>query len=86
MSKPGKRFRAARETIDRDHLYSLEEAVKFMAHVTSAKKTPENRSTGGKVVDRLDGAVTFGMNAIILKGYDSVLRAGQSFSAEINFG
>ena len=37
MSKPGKRFRAARETIDRDHLYSLEEAVKLVKHTAKAK-------------------------------------------------
>src|SRR6266581_4942649 len=37
MSKPGKRFRAARETIDRDHLYSLEEAVKLVKDTAKAK-------------------------------------------------
>jgi large subunit ribosomal protein L1 len=37
MSKPGKRFRAARETIDRDHLYSLEEAVKLVRDAAKAK-------------------------------------------------
>jgi large subunit ribosomal protein L1 len=37
MSKPGKRFRAARETIDRDHLYSLEEAVKLVKDAAKAK-------------------------------------------------
>ena len=37
MSKPGKRFRAARETIDRDHLYSLEEAVKLVKGTAKAK-------------------------------------------------
>jgi len=34
----------------------------------------------------LDGAVTFGMNAIILQGAEQVLRVGQPLSAEINFG
>jgi len=37
MSKPGKRFRAARETIDREHLYSLEEAVKLVTDAAKAK-------------------------------------------------
>jgi len=37
MSKPGKRFRAARETIDREHLYSLEEAVKLVKDAAKAK-------------------------------------------------
>jgi len=37
MSKLGKRFRAARETIDREHLYSLEEAVKLVKDAAKAK-------------------------------------------------
>jgi large subunit ribosomal protein L1 len=37
MSEPGKRFRAARETIDRDHLYPLEEAVKLVKDAAKAK-------------------------------------------------
>ena len=37
MSKPGKRFRAAKETIDRDHLYSVEEAVKLVKDAAKAK-------------------------------------------------
>jgi large subunit ribosomal protein L1 len=37
MSKPGKRFRAARDTIDRDHLYSLEEAVKLVKDAAKSK-------------------------------------------------
>jgi large subunit ribosomal protein L1 len=37
MSKPGKRFRAARETIDRDTLYSLEDAVKLVKDAAEAK-------------------------------------------------
>jgi uncharacterized protein YcbX len=32
------------------------------------------------------GAIAFGMNAIIVDGFDSVLRVGQTFSADINFG
>jgi uncharacterized protein len=35
---------------------------------------------------RLDGKVTFGMNAIVLSGVDSVLRVGQAVSADFNFG
>lgn len=34
---------------------------------------------------RLDGRVTFGMNAIILEGLDSVLRVGQKVSADFDF-
>jgi uncharacterized protein YcbX len=34
---------------------------------------------------RLDGAVTFGMNAIALSGLDTVLRVGQPVSANFNF-
>src|SRR3989304_2530358 len=37
MSKPGKRFRAARETIDRDTLYSLEDAAKLVKGGAKAK-------------------------------------------------
>jgi large subunit ribosomal protein L1 len=37
MSKPGKRTRAARETVDRDKLYSLEEAVKLVKDAAKAK-------------------------------------------------
>jgi uncharacterized protein YcbX len=35
---------------------------------------------------RLDGAVTFGMNTIVLKGVDTVLRVGQAVSADFCFG
>lgn len=35
---------------------------------------------------RLDGAVMFGMNAIVLKGVDTVLRVGQPVSADFSFG
>jgi uncharacterized protein YcbX len=35
---------------------------------------------------RLDGAVTFGMNTIVLKGVDAVLRVGQVVSADFVFG
>jgi large subunit ribosomal protein L1 len=37
MSKPGKRYRAAKETINRDKLYSLEEAVKLVKDAAKAK-------------------------------------------------
>ena len=35
---------------------------------------------------RLDGKVTFGMNAIVLSGSDTVLRVGQTVRADFNFG
>ena len=34
---------------------------------------------------RLDGAVTFGMNAIVLKGVGQVLRVGQRIAADLSF-
>jgi large subunit ribosomal protein L1 len=37
MSKPGKRMRAARETVDRDRAYPLEEAVKLVKNAAKAK-------------------------------------------------
>ena len=37
MSKPGKRFRAAKGTVNRDKLYSLEEAVKLVKNAAQAK-------------------------------------------------
>ncbi len=37
MSKPGKRFRAADEAIDRDKLYAIEEAVKLIKDGAKAK-------------------------------------------------
>lgn len=37
MSKPGKRFTAAKATVDRDKLYSLEEAVKLVKDAAKAK-------------------------------------------------
>lgn len=37
MSKPGKRFSAAKATVDRDRLYSLEEAVKLVKDAAKAK-------------------------------------------------
>jgi large subunit ribosomal protein L1 len=37
MSKPGKRFRAAKETVNRNKLYSLEEAVKLVKSAAQAK-------------------------------------------------
>jgi len=35
---------------------------------------------------RLNGALTFGMNAIVLEGVDTVLRVGQQVTANYNFG
>jgi large subunit ribosomal protein L1 len=37
MSKPGKRFSAAKATVNRDKLYSLEEAVKLVKNAAQAK-------------------------------------------------
>ncbi len=37
MSKPGKRFRAATETVERNKLYELEEAVKLVKDAAKAK-------------------------------------------------
>jgi large subunit ribosomal protein L1 len=37
MSKPGKRFRAAKATVNRDKLYSLEEAVKLVKNAAQTK-------------------------------------------------
>ncbi|MDJ0512862.1 MAG: 50S ribosomal protein L1 [Methyloceanibacter sp.] len=37
MSKPGKRFRAAAETVDNDKLYDVEEAVKLVKGAAKAK-------------------------------------------------
>jgi large subunit ribosomal protein L1 len=37
MSKPGKRFRAAKATVNRDKLYTLEEAVKLVKDAAKAK-------------------------------------------------
>jgi large subunit ribosomal protein L1 len=37
MSKPGKRFTAAKATVDRDKLYTLEEAVKLVKDAAKAK-------------------------------------------------
>ena len=35
---------------------------------------------------RVDGAVTFGMNAVIVQGIDCLLRPGATVEAELNFG
>ncbi|HLC08765.1 MAG TPA: 50S ribosomal protein L1 [Methyloceanibacter sp.] len=37
MSKPGKRFRAAKETVEREKLYTIEEAVKLIKAAAKAK-------------------------------------------------
>jgi len=34
---------------------------------------------------RVDGAVTFGMNAIVIDGIDHLLKVGQSFGAACRF-
>ena len=38
MSKPGKRFTAAKATFNRDKLYTLEEAVKLVKDAAKAKQ------------------------------------------------
>src|ERR1043166_7484576 len=37
MTKPGKRFRAAKETVEREKLYTIEEAVKLVKSRAIAK-------------------------------------------------
>ena len=39
----------------------------------------------GRPDSRVNGAVTFGMNAIVLDGEDRILRAGQSVRADFRF-
>ncbi|MDE3077557.1 MAG: hypothetical protein KGJ86_19220, partial [Chloroflexota bacterium] len=58
---------------------TIKEAVKFMSHVTSAAKSPDNRSTGGKYVDRLDGVVTITMNG---PGFQTVVAYNRSLTAQ----
>ena len=54
----------------------------------TAVSSPEVGDTlqGYRQDARLNGAVTFGMNCILLEGIGSVLRVGQAVSAEIDFG
>ena len=37
MTKPGKRFRAAKETVEREKLYTIEEAVKLVKAAATTK-------------------------------------------------
>jgi len=55
---------------------------------------PDSAATGRAVVEtlaayrcdpRVDGGVTFGMNAIVVEGFDAVLRVGQRASADLGF-
>ncbi|MDP2659730.1 MAG: hypothetical protein Q8R28_03260, partial [Dehalococcoidia bacterium] len=41
---------------------TIKAAVRYMSGVTSASKSPENRSAGGRYVDRLNGVVTITMS------------------------
>ena len=53
----------------------------------SATSSPEVADTlqAYRQDPRLAGAVTFGMNAIVLQGVDAVLRVGQSVSGDFVF-
>ena len=53
----------------------------------TARSSPEVSDTlqGYRRDPRLDGAVTFGMNAIVLEGVDKLLRVGQGMSADYAF-
>ena len=55
---------------------------------TTAISSPEVADTlqGYRQDARLNGAVTFGMNCIMLEGVGSVLRVGQAVAAELDFG
>ena len=43
MSKPGKRFTAAKATVDREKLYSLEEAVKLVKDARQGEVRRDHR-------------------------------------------
>ncbi len=51
----------------------------------AAGHEPGDTLAGYRADARLNGAVTFGMNAVILEGLDRVLRPGQSAQARWNF-
>ncbi|HSV36973.1 MAG TPA: MOSC N-terminal beta barrel domain-containing protein [Ramlibacter sp.] len=68
--------------------------VKPCARCTIPNIDPANGTSSPQVSDtlqayrsnpRLDGAVTFGMNAIVLQGVDQVLRVGQAVTAGWHF-
>ena len=56
-------------------------------HPLSAVPSPEVGDTlqGYRQDARVDGAVTFGMNAITLKGFEQTVRVGQKAGANYNF-
>lgn len=53
----------------------------------TAETSPEPLATlsGYRADARVDGAITFGMNAVIVDGIDGVLRPGQAGSATVRF-
>jgi len=58
---------------------TIKAAVKFMSHVTSAVKSPDNRSAGGKYVDRLEGVVTITMKG---PGFETVVAYNRSLTPQ----
>ncbi|MDO8691400.1 MAG: hypothetical protein Q7R39_15555, partial [Dehalococcoidia bacterium] len=54
---------------------TIKAAVKYMSGVTSSTKSPENRSAGGRYVDRLNGVVTITMNG---PGFQTVVAYNRS--------
>ncbi|MDO8691810.1 MAG: hypothetical protein Q7R39_17690, partial [Dehalococcoidia bacterium] len=54
---------------------TIKAAVKYMSGVASASKSPENRSAGGRYVDRLNGVVTITMSG---PGFQTVVAYNRS--------
>ena len=46
---------------------------------------PGDTLAGYRSDPRLNGALTFGMNAVVVEGFGEVLRVGQAGRAEITF-
>lgn len=70
------------------------EPVKPCARCTIPDVNPDTGEAGSAVAEtlrsyrqdrRLDGAITFGMNAIVRQGAGSILRVGQPFTADLRF-
>lgn len=68
--------------------------VKPCVRCTIPDVDPDSADTGHAVADtlagyrsdpRVDGGVTFGMNAIVIEGFDAVLRVGQTARASFGF-
>jgi hypothetical protein len=68
--------------------------VKPCARCTIPDVDPATAATGHEVGDtlagyradaRVDGGITFGMNAIVLEGFERSLRVGQTATATLNF-